>query len=199
MKKTTLILVAVLLSISSFSQSKTSLGFRGGANLSNLSNTELKSKTGFYLSALAQFKISELYTLQPELGYSLQGGDSKNSIDADLSIHYISIGATNKFFIKDSGIHFLIAPGLDFDTDDTFIGLANRTEGNDVTFIDFTIAAGVGIEFKNGIGIEARYKQGVIDVFSGDFHSFDSQQYEIETQFNSVFQLGMTYKFKLGK
>ncbi|MBP0905262.1 porin family protein [Mariniflexile gromovii] len=196
MKNSILVFVIGFLSFSTFSQSKTSFGFRSGVNIANLSNTNLETKTGLYLGALVNIKISELYTLQPELGYSNQGADAKNTMDENVVIHYISVSVANKFFVKDSPFHFIIAPGFDFDSDDSLIGLANRNEGNDVTFIDLNIGLGIGIDFKNGLGIEARYKRGLVDVFSGDWHSFDSQQYEDENQFNTVFQLGMYYKFK---
>ena len=196
MKKIIIFLVIAILSFSGFSQSKTSFGFRGSVNLAQLSNSDLDSKTGLYFGLFVHIKISDLYVLQPELGYSNQGGDAKNALVENADIHYISIAATNKFFVKDSGFHFIIAPGIDLDTDDTFIGLSNRSEGNDITFIDFTVGLGIGIEFKNGLGIEGRYKRGLIDVFSGNFHNFNSDLYEYEKQFNSVFQLGLTYKLK---
>lgn len=179
----------------SFSQSKTSFGLRSGINVSKLSHTNLESKTNFYLGALVHIKLSETYVLQPELGYSKQGGQTKFSDEKDVDIHYISLAFANKFFVKNSGLHFIIAPGLDFDADDSLVSLVNRSEGNDVTFIDLTMGIGMGAEFKNGLGIEARYKQGLVDVFSGNWHRFESQQYEDETQLNGVFQIGILYKF----
>jgi len=195
MRNLLFILIAFGVCINSFSQSEKSFGFRGGVNMSNLTNANLDTKTSGYFGFFAHFKFSELYALQPEIGYSNQGGRTRNSIDDDIVIHYISLSATNKFFVKDSGFHFLIAPGIDFDVDDTLIGLSNRDEGNDITFIDFTFGVGLGYEFKNGLGFEARYKQGLVDVFSGNWHDFELQQYEDEIQFNSVFQFGLIYKF----
>jgi len=180
------------------SQSKTGFGIRAGANVSTLSNADLDFKSSVYIGAFMEFKFSKLYSLQLELGYSNQGGLAKNSINSDVKIHYISISAINKIFFQNSGLHFMFGPGLDFDIDDTLIGIANRNgdEGNDITFIDITISLGLGYEFKNGITLEVRYKQGIVDVFSGSFHNFPSQsRYETENQFNNVFQLGLAYKF----
>ena len=196
MKNIILAFIISFLSFSSFSQSRTSFGLRSGVNIAKLSNTNLESKTGLYLGAVLPIKISDLYTLQPELGYSNQGAKANNAMNESVDIHYISVSVANKFFVEDSGFHFIIAPGFDLDSDDSVIGLANRTEGNDVTFIDLNIGLGIGVEFKNGLGIEARYKRGLVDVFSGDWHSFDSELYENENQFNTVFQLGIYYKFK---
>lgn len=195
MKNKFLFILVVMIGFSSFSQSRTSFGLRSGINVSKLSNTDLESKTDFYLGAFVHIKISEKYVLQPELGYSEQGGQAKFTTENDIDIHYITISIANKFFVKDSGFHFIIAPGFDFDTDDTLFNIVNRSEGNDVTFLDVNIGLGMGMEFKNGLGIEARYKQGLLDVFSGNWHRFESQQYEDENQFNTVFQIGILYKF----
>src|SRR5690606_23663100 len=195
MKNTFLFILVAMIGFLSFSQSRTSFGLRSGVNVSKLSNTDLESKTDFYLGAFVHIKISEKYVLQPELGYSEQGGQAKFATENDVDIHYITISIANKFFVKDSGFHFIIAPGFDFDTDDTLFNIVNRSEGNDVTFMDVNIGLGMGMEFKNGLGIEARYKQGLLDVFSGNWHRFESQQYEDENQFNTVFQIGILYKF----
>lgn len=195
MRNLLLFIGLTFISFTSFSQSKTTFGLRSGLNVSKLSNSNLESKTSFYLGALVHMKLSDMYVLQPELGYSRQGGETRFSNEENLNIHYISLAFANKFFVKNSGFHFIIAPGLDFDADDSLVNLVNRSEGNDVTFIDLNIGIGMGVEFKNGLGIEARYKQGLVDVFSGNWHRFESQQYEDETQLNGVFQIGILYKF----
>jgi hypothetical protein len=184
----------------SFSQSKSALGLRAGVNISNLTNANLETKSDVYLGVYGQFKFSEFYALQPEINYSNQGGKAKNVGDKDVDIHYISISVTNKLFVQNSGFHFIIAPSFDFDADDTLIGIANRNEGNDITFLDMAIGLGFGFEFKNGIGIEARYKRGFIDVFSGSWHDFESNSlYYEENQFNNLYQVGLTYKFDFSK
>src|SRR5690606_36861477 len=168
----------------SFSQSKKGIGIRGGVNISKLTNANLESKTNAYAGIFYQIRFSDRYALQPEIGYSNQGGKSKE--DNPIYIEYLTLGVTNKLFLSpDLGMYMLVTPGFDFDIHDTFIGLINRNEdeGNDATFIDFSLSFGFGIEFKNGIAIEARYKQGLIHVYSGSFHNFDSELYENENQF----------------
>lgn len=196
MKNILFVFILFGLFTSSYSQTKKSFGIRGGINMSQLTNADLDNKTSGYFSLFGNFRFSDLYALQPEIGYSNQGGNSKNISNVDnIEIHYISISAINKFNIKESGFHVLIGPGLDFDADDTLIGLSNRDEGNDITFIDINFQVGIGFELKNGLGFEARYKRGLVDVFSGGWHSFESELYENENQFNSVFQFGLFYKF----
>tara|TARA_R110002012_G_scaffold322083_1_gene554864 strand:+ start:39813 stop:40427 length:615 start_codon:yes stop_codon:yes gene_type:complete len=186
----------------SFSQSEKGIGIRAGANISTLTNSDLDAKTNVYLGVFYQVRFSELYALQPELGYSNQGGITKEN--NPVYIEYITLGATNKFFIAPAqGLYISITPGFDFDIDDTFFGISNSDDnlfdGNDATFIDFSISFGLGFELKNGLSFDARYKQGLIDVYSDAFHSFDSELYEAKNQFNAVFQIGIAYKFNLTK
>lgn len=197
MKNILFILIVFGTFTTSYSQTEKSFGIRGGINMSTLTNANLDRKTSGYFSVFGNFKFSDLYAFQPEIGYSNQGGNVRNTSSFDdIDIHYVSLSAINKFFVKDSGFHFLIGPGLDFDVDDTVIGISNREEGNDITFVDINITLGIGLEFKNGLGFEVRYKQGVVDVFSGSWHDFESELYEDEVQFNNLFQLGLFYKFK---
>lgn len=188
------------LSLHAFSQSEKGLGFRGGANISTLTNANLDAKGNAYIGMFYQTRISDFYAIQPELGYSNQGGKMKDG--QNIYVEYITISVTNKFFlVPDSGFYVLASPGLDFDIDDALIGFTNRTvnSGNGATFIDVNVSFGLGIEFRNGLAIEARYKHGFVDVYSGAFHSFDSELYQDKNQLNSVFQIGLAYKFNLTK
>jgi hypothetical protein len=69
---------------------QTAIGFRGGISVPNLSsagsdqnplNTGYSSRLGPEFSVLAEFKISELFSLQPMIEYSSQGG-KKNGLQA---------------------------------------------------------------------------------------------------------------------
>lgn len=184
----------------SFSQTKKALGFRAGANVSKLTNAEFDFKTNAHFGLFYQMRVNNLYAIQPELGYSNQGGKSQNG--QLIYIEYLTLGVSNLFFIDPhSNLYAIVKPGIDFDIDDTFIGLANRSngKGNGATFIDFTLSLGVGLELKNGLSFEARYKRGFIDVYSNSFHNFESELYHSKNQFNSVFQMGIAYKFNLTK
>jgi len=156
MRKTILILVFLVINFEVYSQRKTSLGFRLGMNNTTITNADLDPKFDVYASIFLAIKHSDLYTLQPEIGYSGQGGKAKNHFDKNINTNYITITAANKFFVKNTGLHFIIAPSILFDFDDTFIGLLNRVHGNDVTFIDFMITGGIGFEFKKDFGIEVK-------------------------------------------
>lgn len=179
-----------------FAQTQKGIGIRAGANISRLANSNLDAKINSYFGLFYHARISDLYALQPEVGYSNQGGKIKGS--NNVYIEYITLNVANKFYLNpENGFHVLISAGADLDIDDR--ALRNTFDGNDVTFIDLHIALGIGYELKNGLNFEIRYKQGLIDVYSGSFHNFDSDLYENKIQLNSVFQIGMSYKLNLTK
>lgn len=197
MKKTIISIVFLLMCTVLFAQNKVTFGLRGAANFSNISNTELEPKTGLYLGGLVHIRFSDYYALQPELGYSNQGGDAPRGLDGEVDVHYFSLAVTNNFFVKNSGFHFIISPSLDFDIDDSPISIANNNNDNDLTFMDLAIGLGFGYQFKNGLSIDMRYKQGTINVFSDGFwFDFDNSNNNYDdNQLNNLFQLGLTYKF----
>lgn len=196
MKKAILSIAFLLICTVVFAQNKVSFGLRSAANISNISNTELEPKTGLYLGGLVHIRISDFYALQPELGYSNQGGDAPRGFDDGVDVHYLSLAVTNNFFIENSGFHFIISPSLDFDIDDSPISIANDNNDNDFTFMDLTIGLGIGYQFKNGLSIDMRYKQGTINVFSDGFwFDFDNSNDYEDNPLNNLFQLGLTYKF----
>lgn len=92
----------------------------------------------------------------------------------------------------------LVAPSLDILLDDGFDNSRISSDGyyydnyndNDITGFDLAFAFGAGYEFPFGLGVEARYKVGIIDIL--DFFSDGNSK-------NNVVQLGLNYKFKFRK
>lgn len=206
-----ILVLCLFIGTSIFSQVKLRPGIRLGANISNISGLdEASSKAGFYIAAFGNVHFSKLYELQLELGYSNQGAnvindivdeyyDEQNDIYAKeiigqeevrSDIDYISIGIMNKFFIASSGLHFIVGPSVDI------------TYNNDAYFgalfpsVDVALTGGIGYQFPFGLAIEARYKQGLLDVDNDLFTSSDSNfSFNNNTYLNTVFQLGLSYKF----
>ncbi|MFK5878053.1 MAG: porin family protein [Flavobacteriaceae bacterium] len=194
MKKHLLIVVLMLITYSAFSQKKLHLGVKAGVNYSSLSNTSFDYKPGLYVGLFLQVQVSDFYALQPELYYSNQGAKTNFLGAEDVNIHYVSIAFANKFFImNDQRFHLLAGIGLDLDWDDNLINLANSGfETNNIFAVDMTVFGGLGYQFDMGLTIEARYKRGLIGVFTDEL-------FEENNHFNSVFQFGLAYKFDLKK
>ncbi|SHL68309.1 porin family protein [Flavobacterium chilense] len=208
MKKITVIALVLFIGITSLkAQVKVSPGFRGGLNISDLTNMpgNTSAKSDFYVGALVAIKFNKYFTLQPELNYSRQGSDVRLSYldfenvnsyprNKKAEINYITLGAVGKFHFKGSGFHVLAGPSVDFKTDDNFDKF-----GTDPVGVDFAIVGGLGYTLPNGLTFEARYKQGVIDIYGYDginYNNNNNDYYYNDLILNQVFQIGISYTFK---
>lgn len=195
MSKASFSFLVLVLSLLSFSKAQVRPGIKLGLNSSNISKTKLDTKSGLYVGAFVKIPISEYYSLQPEILYSNQGGNSNSNEYGDVAINYLSIGIPNKFYVSpNKGFHFMLGLGLDINLKNNFVGLTNFDIDNEISPVDVVAMGGIGYEFDFGLAIEARYKQGTISV---DFLGEDNLYEEAGSNLNGVFQIGASYKFKL--
>ena len=210
MKNLILFFAIVMVTTANFAQVKVRPGFRAGLNASKITHLEnVNRKVGINASMFVNVHLSRFYELQPELTYSNQGWsrdrfsyiDPYNDVtynvnEEDVSTHYIGIALTNKFFVHPKiGLHVLLGPGMEFNVSDNL-------PYDSLTPIDLTLFAGMGYEFPFGLGLEARYKQGLIDVRDGYYDDYyydegynDGNYYNGKNKLNSVFQFSVYYKF----
>lgn len=212
MKNRLLFLVCLVFTVVSFAQVKVRPGFKAGINSATVTDINHSSRRiGFQGAMFVNIHFPKVYELQIEASYSNQGFNQNNfttinSYDGEVyrnsnnevSIHYIGAAVSNKFFfIPDVGLHFLVGPSLE-------INVSDNTNG-DIIPIDIAFFGGIGYEFPMGLGLEARYKQGFIDVrddfynnnyYDDDFtYGNDNDYYNGNNKLNSVIQLSVYYKF----
>lgn len=209
MKKIVLTLLTLLVVTVSFSQVKVSPGIKTGLNASTVSDlNNATRKIGVNVAVFVGIKLAKFYELQPEFTYSNQGWSSDeyyyidpygdvtfSNSSEDINLHYIGMGIANKFFVAPNiGLHFVLGPSLEF-------RISDDISYDDVTPIDFALFGGIGYEFPFGLGLEARYKQGLIDIREGyydyyfDDYENDNDYYYRNNKLNSVFQFNVYYKF----
>jgi hypothetical protein len=215
MKKKIIIAFFVFVGISqSHAQVSIKPGVKAGVDFARLTNFDSDFNTGFYLGGQLSIKFNKVYTLQPELVYAQQGASRSYDLLYDYnpynpdpvffaspktnySIDYLSLSAINKFYF-DGGFHLVVGPSLDFKVNDNF-----NQQGyyyDDVIGFDFAIIGGVGYSFSNGLSFDARFKQGMIDIYGFDrglsIDSNNNGNYD-EVVLNQSFQLGISYIFDL--
>ncbi|OEK09630.1 hypothetical protein A8C32_13085 [Flavivirga aquatica] len=192
MKKSFITLVLILLSTVTFSQIKIKPGVRAGANFSNLTNTNLDDKTDFYIGAFVKIKFVNFYALQPEINYSRQGGKSIISGFDDFETQYLGVALTNKFYpFKAIGLHAIVGPSINIKVGDN---IENNFDENLEGF-DFLIFGGLGYDLPFGLGIEARYNIGLVDIYGSNVNNTNRNNNVDNLILNKVFQIGATYKF----
>jgi len=207
MKKTITLLFVLFLAFQAQAQVTVKPGVRAGLNVSNLTNSNLDSKTDFYVGGLLAIRFARIYTLQPELTYTRQGAKYNSDFaipaypgytqpDDDLSIQYLSLAAMNKFHFG-PGFHAAVGPTLDFKVGDNYEDFGSD---EDVIGLDMAIIGGLGYTLPMGLTVEARYKLGLIDIF-GDPYRLDEDEFDDyngnydDVILNSVIQLGVSYAF----
>ncbi|WP_264552814.1 porin family protein [Flavobacterium sp. N2038] len=191
--------------ITSQAQVKVSPGIRGGLNLARLTNIDDNNvKSDYYVGGLVEIKFNKYFTLQPELTYSRQGSEGREyTINPDdyvsfrqvkYDLNYITAGAVAKFNFHGSGFHVLAGPSLDLKTDDNF-----GRYGYDPIDVDLAFVGGIGYTLPNGLTFEARFKQGLIDIYGYDDlnnYNDNNNYYYDNVILNQVFQFGISYTFK---
>lgn len=198
-------LILIIASTSAFSQVKVRPGIKAGFNASTITNVENSSrKIGFDGGMFVNIQFAGFYQMQVETTYSNQGvsadgydyyepyTDSYVYVDdGDLNLHYITLGVANKFFVAPgTGFHLIIGPSIDINVSDD--------DYWDITPADLSFFGGIGYEFPTGLGIEIRYKQGIIDIRDGyaDYaDDYDMDYYNSDSKLNAALQVGLFYKF----
>lgn len=174
-------------------------GVRAGLNLAKITQVEADFKPDFYAGIFGELQFSKLYSLQPELTYTRQGGagiilsgeyDSRANQDiiyeGDVSLSYISLGAVNKLNLP-GGINFQLGPTLDIITD------SNRYADAEA---DLAFVFGIGYDITDHLTVEARVKKGIINVFESDYFYYHDDYYD-NYNTNFLFQIGASYSFDL--
>ncbi|KRB54754.1 porin family protein [Flavobacterium sp. Root186] len=197
MKKITLIAFVLFIGLVKLqAQVKVSPGLRGGLNISTLTNIDdNRSKTDFYIGGLVDIKFNKYFSLQPEITYSRQGDEGRyfengRYYSEKYELNYLTLGAVAKYHFGGKGFHVLAGPSLDIKVGDNYIN--SNPEG-----FDLAIVGGVGYTLPNGLTFEARIKQGMIDIYGYDGIDNDNDYYYDDVILNQVFQIGISYTFKV--
>lgn len=181
MKKSLLSILFVSMFTTAFSQVTFKPGVRIGANLASISNTDLDSRIGISAGIFGELKLGGFYAMQPEIIYNQQGADKAE-------LQYLSIRLTNKFYVvKDKlPIYALLSPGFDVELGGEVTTYSSSTGAGVSLESDISVSGGIGYDFPFGLGVEARYKQGLIDVINSN---------DPDKRTNAVIQIAAIYKF----
>lgn len=183
MKKILTVVAFAVLGLTNMNAQEVSFGVKGGINLANFVGDNSKSfdqVTAFNFGAMAEIKLSEKFSFQPELLFSGQG----TSIDdATLEMRYLNLPLMAKYYVT-KGLSFEAGPQVGF--------LASaKMEGVDVkkNFKSFDLGFNVGLGYKlqNGLNFGLRSNVGLTNI--NDVKGISSKNR------NSVFQASVGYFF----
>lgn len=183
MKKIFLIFSFALVVIAANAQG----GIKAGANFSSwrgddIDSDEIDMLIGFYFGAYYNVKVSDRFSIQPELVYSGEGVKSADD-DFKYKFSYLNLTPLARFNTA-SGFFVGTGPQLGF-----LLSAKAKDEDNSVDVkdsfkgINFSWALALGYEMKSGFGIYGRYNLGLSNIV-------DSDDSDIKT---GVIQVGLRY------
>ncbi|MFV5695079.1 porin family protein [Flavobacterium sp. LB3P122] len=187
MKKT--ILVAVLLfAVSSTMQAQlVKFGIKAGLNYANQTGTDITINSGnynkdaitsYHAGIVAEIKLMDSFSIQPELLYSTQGATYKYAAtEFKNELGYLSIPVLAKINLN-KVISLELGPQASF-----LLSERNNFDIKNANTFDFAVVGGLGLNLTNHFFIQARYGLGLTDA---------SQEAQVK---NSVVQLSAGFKF----
>ncbi|MFY7729247.1 MAG: porin family protein [Flavobacterium sp.] len=174
-----------------------SFGIKGGVNFATINGGDFDSpdsRTSFHAGVFGEFPVApDLFSVQVEALYSGQG--FKTNIDGgffggngkvEYQLDYINVPVLAKFYLV-KGLSIEAGPQFSFKVNEEIDADANADSGdldlNEAKDFEFGVSGGLTFETPLGIFATARYNQGITDII------------ENESAKNSVFQLGVGFKF----
>lgn len=164
-------------------------GVKAGVNFANFSGDDadnLDGRTAFHVGGVANFGISELFSVQPELLYSAQGVEQTfEGVTGKVQVDYLNLPVLAKFMIAD-GLSIHAGPQVGF-------LLSAKAKGGEETMdikdelkgTDFSGVLGLGYQMDNGLNFGARYNLGFSNIA-------DSGEADLK---NNVFQVSVGFMF----
>lgn len=184
MKKLILLSTMAIFAISNvINAQNVDFGFKTGLNISNIRGGEgaRDNLFTFHIGGVAEFKVNEKFSLQPELLYSRQGAESGNSVK--LKLDYLSIPLMAKYYVTEK-FSIEAGPQLSFLVNDKAV-FNDRSIPNlntDASNFDFALNVGFGYNINANLFAQVRYNYSITTI---------SENPDLK---NSVFQISLGYK-----
>ncbi|WP_405565160.1 porin family protein [Polaribacter sp. Asnod6-C07] len=161
-------------------------GVKTGMNISSINGNNvnnLDSRTGFVIGATAEIPLADKFSMQPELLYSAQGAQQRDSFKFDLN--YIALPVMAKYYIAD-GFSVEAGPQFSFLIKDQIVPINQNggvAQNTDAANFDLAANLGFGYQLKNGIFFQTRYNFGLVAI---------SENPDIK---NGAFQITLGFQF----
>jgi opacity protein-like surface antigen len=196
MKKLLLSAIIAVLGLTSLQAQEVTFGAKAGVNFANLSGDldDADSKIAFHVGGVAEIKITEKFSVQPELLYSALGAKyEEEDYSEKINLDYISIPLLAKYYIAEGfsveagpQIGFLISAKSEYE--ETFEGETTKGTEDLKDFIkgsNLGLNFGLGYKLNNGLNFGTRYGLGLSNIAK-------EEGVDIKT---IVFQLSVGYMF----
>jgi len=205
MKKSLLLIAITLFGITAMSaQEYVMFGVKGGATFSgdglNAFN-DPNARISFNLGLLAEIPLTDKFSVQPEILYSVHGYDipvRNNAGVIEYQLDYINIPVLAKFYLIDGlaleagpQVGFLVNSEMDYKPSSTNSGEVSLSE-DQFNKVDFSAALGASYKFRGGFFVNGRYNIGLTDIYDD---SFSNNVFSDADAKHTVVQAGVGFVF----
>lgn len=200
-------------------------GVKGGVNFSNMTmkaggfSAKNDGRTAFHIGVVAEFELSETFSIQPELLYNSVGSKSKDSFggyteESTAKLDYLSIPIMAKYYLMEG---FAVEAGpqigilMSAKEDYSFSGGGISESGSDdvkdaLKGIDLGLGIGASYRLDMGLFFSARYVLGLSNIGKDNTPDFDDDDdWDWDDDFgvdfggltikNNTFQISVGYMF----
>jgi len=201
MKK--ILFLSVFTAAAFIGQAQIKFGIKAGANFSKFSGDDAKIegispkfRTGFAGGGLVNIGLSEMFSVQPEVLYSMEGALYKESgAKLIFKTDYINVPVLLQYN-NPSGFYAETGPQIGFLMSAKMSDGDNSVDAKDgFKKINFSWGLGAGYKLSNGLGIGARYNLGLANIADNS----DSEPGESGNIKLGGFHVGLFYTFGAGK
>lgn len=172
-----------------------------GLNMANITNSDGSMKPGLNIGVAGEVMMTERFTIEPGIFYSMQGTKDKESgTTMKIKNDYLNIPILFKGYVYE-GFNLFAGPQLGFKVSSKIKASQSGTsvstsEGSDLfKTVDFAIVLGAGYQSPMGFLVSLNYNIGLTNTIDKDkFSSLLGTKID-ETCRNGVLQLNVGWRF----
>lgn len=162
MMKKKILVATILLALSVNAQAQmVKFGLKAGLNYANLTGSEIQTEaiTSYHAGCIAEIKLLDKFSIQPEVLYSTQGATYKNAFEEYKNeLGYLSIPLMAKINLNKT-ISLELGPQASF-----LLSEKDKFNGMDSNAFDFAVASGLSLKITKTLFIQGRYSLGLTEV-----------------------------------
>lgn len=187
MKKIILAAVLMLAASVDMEAQLVRFGIKGGLNYANQNGSDITVNsqnystdaiTSYHIGLVTEIKVTDGFSVQPELLYSTQGASYKNAFEEFKNeLGYLSIPVLAKINLNKT-VSLELGPQASF-----LLSEKNNFDVNNAETFEFGVAGGLGFNITKSFFLQARYVLGLTEA---------SREAEVK---NSVLQISAGFKF----
>jgi hypothetical protein len=219
MKKTLMSAACVVAFVFAAQAQEVKFGVKAGVNFSSLTGDveDVSASTGLHVGGLVELKLTDKFSIQPEVLYSMQGAEESETYsetvfgttvtykeEAKIKLGYINVPIVAKYYVTE-GLSLELGPQIGFlvnaeseYTSSASGGGMSESESETIDIkdstksVDFGLVGGVAYDLPMGLFFQGRYNLGLSDITDEDGEDNDNDDFSIQ---NSVISLSVGFKF----